>query len=302
MKKEIVHFDYGVPVRASAGSDKGHAKHGEILSHMHLHKEYEFLTIKSGAIRCVTSDNEYIAEVGDVLFINTYIPHSTYSARGNETNSMIQFNSPVSSDSIFRYIVRLARISDVPCFVFKNGDAITESLKFHINTIIEEYHNRDAFWNDYVQSNLLMLIAILRRNGVITDYIHKKAVELDKIRPVIEFINDNYSSELSTSDLSKILNFNESYFCRLFKKTIGTSALEYLNFVRICKAEHLLRKGMSISDSAYETGFSSLSYFNRVFKKYNHYSPSEYKKISKYTGFEYTDKNTTHQEFYNEEY
>lgn len=70
--------------------------------------------------------------------------------------------------------------------------------------------------------------------------------------------------------------------------TIGNTFTEYLNFVRICKAEHMLRSGSSISDAAYVVGFSSLSYFNRVFKKYKFCSPSDYKKISKQReGFEF---------------
>ena len=301
MQKEIVDFDYGIPVRAF--SDRSSTtKPGEVFSHMHLHKEYEFLEIKKGILKCVTSDSEYIAQTGDVLFINSYVPHSTYDINGFHESSLIQFNSPITSESIFQYVVRLSTISDMPCYVFKKGDTVTETIKQHMNAIISEYNERSPFWNDYVQANQFMIIAILRRNGIISDYIHKKAVELDRIRPVIEYINKNYSQELSTADLSKILNFNESYFCRLFKKTMGTSALDYLNFVRICKAEHLLRNGASISDAAYKSGFSSLSYFNRVFKKYNHYTPSEYKKISKYRSLEYGDKIKSDSEFRNEKY
>ena len=293
MYKQIIRFDYGIPVNAyPAGTDC--TEKGQILSNMHLHNEYEFLGIEEGTIKCVTPDKEFFADAGDLLFINTHTPHSTFDVKGGLKNNMVHFDSPISTDSVFRYVIRLSKVSDTPCFVFKNGEPITEAIKSNINNIIEECESRDAFWNDYVQANLLMIIAILRRNGIIIDYINKKSVELNKIRPVIEYINENYANDMSTADLSKILNFNESYFCRLFKNTIGASPLEYLNFVRICKAEHMLRKGVSISDATYDTGFSSLSYFNRVFKKYNHYSPRDYKKISKYTDFEYME------EFYNE--
>ncbi len=65
----------------------------------------------------------------------------------------------------------------------------------------------------------------------------------------------------------------------MFKNFVGTSAINYINFVRVCKSEKLLKKNVSLLEVTSKTGFSSLSYFNRVLKEYNHYSPSEYKKI-----------------------
>lgn len=96
------------------------------------------------------------------------------------------------------------------------------------------------------------------------------------------------NEQMTLGEIGELLNLNESYFCRLFKKATGSTFTEYLNFVRICKAEHMIKNGASISESAYGVGFSSLSYFNRVFKKYKFCSPSDYKKISKQReGFEF---------------
>ncbi len=124
-----------------------------------------------------------------------------------------------------------------------------------------------------------MLITALRRQGILSETVQKKIEEINKIRPALEYINENYAEEISTLDLSRMMNFNETYFCRLFKNIVGTNAINYINFVRVCKAEKLLKKNVSLLEVATQSGFSSLSYFNRVFKKYNHYPPSEYKQI-----------------------
>ena len=131
-----------------------------------------------------------------------------------------------------------------------------------------------------------MLIASLRRQGVISDQIQKKREEINKIRPVLEYINENCGESLSTAQLSSMFNFNEQYFCRLFKNIVGTSPIDYINFVRVSKAEKLLKTERSLLKIANDMGFSSLSYFNRVFKKYKHYSPGEYKKIIRAREFE----------------
>ena len=82
------------------------------------------------------------------------------------------------------------------------------------------------------------------------------------------------NEQMTLGEIGELLNLNESYFCRLFKKATGSTFTEYLNFVRICKAEHMIKNGASISESAYGVGFSSLSYFNRVFVRFFGENPS----------------------------
>ena len=101
----------------------------------------------------------------------------------------------------------------------------------------------------------------------------------EKILPVLSYVNENYNENISLEKASAMLGFEQSYFCRIFKAATGATFTEYLNFVRICKAEKLLAKtSLCILDIALEVGFSSVSYFIRVFKKYKNCSPSHYRR------------------------
>ncbi len=252
----------------------------QLVSRFHLHNEYEFFRINRGIIRCVTLDNEFILEEGDVMFINKYVPHSTYSEMSQTHITLIQFNLPSDTESIIRYISRFKNVFNFPAFAFKKNNANAIEIKNSIDSIAEEYILKKPFWNDYVYNHMLMLITALRRQGIIAEVPNKKIEVINKIRPALEYINEHYAENISTLNLSELMNFNETYFCRLFKRIIGTSAVNYINFVRVCKAEKLLKNNISVSEVANKTGFSSPSYFNRVFKKYMHYSPSDYKKIT----------------------
>lgn len=252
----------------------------QLVSRFHLHNEYEFFRINRGIIRCVTLDNEFILEEGDVMFINKYVPHSTYSEMSHTHITLIQFNLPSDTESIIRYISRFKNVFNFPAFAFKKNNANAIEIKNSIDSIAEEYILKKPFWNDYVYNHMLMLITALRRQGIIAEVPNKKIEVINKIRPALEYINEHYAENISTLNLSELMNFNETYFCRLFKRIIGTSAVNYINFVRVCKAEKLLKNNISVSEVANKTGFSSPSYFNRVFKKYMHYSPSDYKKIT----------------------
>ncbi|MDD6308900.1 MAG: AraC family transcriptional regulator [Clostridia bacterium] len=251
----------------------------ELVSDFHLHNEYEFLRINRGVLRCVTLDNEYLLREGDIMFVNKYIAHSTYFENNRTHYSLIQFRLPSESDSIMQYISRFKKTFDISAFVFKKDEERSVEIQKYIQAILHEYNNQEPFWKDYVYNHMLMLITALRRHGILSKSMQNNMENINKIRPILEYINENYADNISTNDLSRMMHFNETYFCRMFKSIVGTSALNYINFVRICKAEKLLEKNVGILEIAHETGFASASYFNRIFKQYNHRSPSEYRKI-----------------------
>ncbi len=287
IEREIISFSHGLSVTARRINAIGFASNCEIVP-MHLHKEFEIMIIKHGCIKCISQDGEYIAECGDVLFINANVPHSTVDILGDHHYDIIQYNFFITSDSVFRYVDRLSTLNDTACRVFKSSDKITELLTFHIESVTDEYYSRNDFWMDYVRSSLAAIMATLKRSGAISTSVQNKYLELEKIKPAIEYIEDNYAQHISTSSLASLLNFNESYFCRLFKNATNANLSDYLNFVRCAKAKHLINRGIGITDAAYMSGFSSVSYFNRVFKKYNHCAPSQYKRLRKY-GDDFTE-------------
>ena len=68
-------------------------------------------------------------------------------------------------------------------------------------------------------------------------------------------------TELSVAAAAKIACMSYYHFCRLFKKVIGKTFVEYQNFIRIRRAEKLLiTTDRTITNIAFETGFGSVSY------------------------------------------
>ena len=93
-------------------------------------------------------------------------------------------------------------------------------------------------------------------------------------------MEDNYQKPLKLADIAQTAEMSEQHICRLFKKNIKTSPIDYLNQIRINRAKELLSYSDStIAEIAANVGFSDSSYFSVVFKKYEGISPAEYKKI-----------------------
>lgn len=92
------------------------------------------------------------------------------------------------------------------------------------------------------------------------------------------YIQEHQAEKLSLGQVARAVNMSSYYFCKLFKRVVGINYTDYLARVRIEKAKNLLlNPNLRISEIAYEVGFQSLTHFNRVFKKVQGQSPSQYR-------------------------
>ena len=100
----------------------------------------------------------------------------------------------------------------------------------------------------------------------------------DIIKKAIQFISQNFSDNISLSDVADHVHLNPAYFSTIFKQSTGSSFKEYLNMVRIEESKRLLANtDYSVIDISVATGFEDQSYFSKVFKKYTGLTPKQYR-------------------------
>ena len=105
-----------------------------------------------------------------------------------------------------------------------------------------------------------------------------QAAEPASITKAKSVVQANLDDELSLGRVAKVVNVSASYFSELFHKTTGLTFTEYVARVRVEKVKSLLANPrLQITTIAYDTGFKSLSQFNRVFKRVSGVSPREYR-------------------------
>ena len=106
----------------------------------------------------------------------------------------------------------------------------------------------------------------------------KNNKNLDKLKDILGFIEKNYQHPISIEDISSFCNFSPSHFMKFFKKSMGTSFIDYLNDYRLsASARMLLSSDDNIIDIAAACGYDNLSYYNRIFKRKYHVTPSKYR-------------------------
>ncbi len=130
---------------------------------------------------------------------------------------------------------------------------------------------------------LLILGKMYEILGIIYKYsILQSAVVTDKrLDNVLEYINRNFKSSLSTGDLCKKFGYDEAYFCRRFKAVTGLSVIKYIHALKLEKACEYIKIGSPIGEAAKECGFGDAGYFSRCFKLYFGMSPTEYREKNK---------------------
>ena len=248
------------------------------ISELHYHDELEFLNIHSGKLSCRVDGVDYFAQKGDIVFVNAGIPHETFSYDDTTRYTLVQFRESqfVNTEirKIIKYSVKFQSWEGAPVRILHSED-IASALE----EIVAECERSARAYEILVRSYVLRIIGLLYRDKILYDGEEAFASDaVQKILPALTHINSNYHEDIRLEDMSSLLGFDRSYFCRIFKLATGATFTEYLNFVRICKAEKLLATTTStVLDISADVGFSSVSYFNRIFKKYKNSSPSIYR-------------------------
>jgi AraC-like DNA-binding protein len=94
------------------------------------------------------------------------------------------------------------------------------------------------------------------------------------------YIDQNYTADLSLVYISDVFRLSPSYLSTLFKSCTGTNVIEYLNSVRINKAkEYLETTDIPVYTVGAKVGFTNYNTFSRVFKKFSGMSAKEYRNL-----------------------
>lgn len=142
----------------------------------------------------------------------------------------------------------------------------------------EHYQNESDLILRGMLHNLIMTIMRFHQQFNPTD------VELSKadtsILKAIKYMESNFLSSPSLTETAAYVNFSSAHFSRLFKKVIGVSYSEYLNYIKIEAGRNLLlTTDLSIGEIAQLSGFDNSNYFCNVMKKLLGNNPSNIRRL-----------------------
>ena len=126
-----------------------------------------------------------------------------------------------------------------------------------------------------------LMIDILRvwyKQGVSLQTEPPTKADTYSIQDVAIYIDQHSRENLKVDDLAKMCNMSYSYFAKVFHRQYGQNCKQYIEFIRLTKAENLLLfTSHDLSDIAEETGFSDSSHLIRCFRRLYHITPKQYR-------------------------
>lgn len=242
-------------------------------------------------IRIHRQETEWISEKE----IKEILPHKRVAATAfyltdeqKETEIEISVRNYVkkSGEHIAVYMLRDLEACTIALI---NGEAIEEAdlikMIHFVWKEVQELPHRAAYSSVYDRQNALSAIrqaenALKKKGGELTKCVVSDATETkNNIDEIKGYVNEHFSEHLSASGIGAHFHYAPAYLSALFKEQAGINLTTYIENVRMEWAKHYLDlREMSITDVALKTGYSDVSYFSKVFKKYTGVSPREYKK------------------------
>jgi AraC-like DNA-binding protein len=102
----------------------------------------------------------------------------------------------------------------------------------------------------------------------------------NRIRQICDFINDNFRQDIDVSDIALSADLHPKYAMNIFRRSTGMTLNEYVNLLRLSYAQAMLinHDDANVLRVAMESGFGSLSAFNKSFRKISGQSPTDFRR------------------------
>ncbi|MEK4248017.1 helix-turn-helix transcriptional regulator [Paenibacillus sp. FSL W7-1287] len=222
----------------------------------HFHELYFIIGGKSAFH---VNNQAFIAGANDIVYIPGGSIREAYTFKGNPMHS---------------FAINFHWLNDnhvhLPFDIVSKNKMNTDILSY-----LKELHhlqtNKTTFCT-FKERALFMLLL----NQLFQIHYYKTQNNIDpRIKRVTDYIELHYAECIEIDKLAHMTNLHAVYLGKLFKSNTGFTIKEYINRVRINRAEQLLSNGNhSVSEVAGQCGFQDIYYFSKVFKKTKGYAPS----------------------------
>lgn len=271
------------------------------LGHVMLnwHEEIEIDYVKSGRAFFHIGKNTIELKEGQAIIIAGNELHAIYPINDEPSEILsIVFNAsfvfPERSGDVYeKYYLPIHNYNTCHYLVYDKKNLWDRSIISNIEDIISANLEKEYGYELVTKSLLCQMWVVFSFNK---EWINKKnknkgedtrTLSPDEIRVKdgVNFITEHYSESISLDDIADAIHISKSECCRCFKRVVKLSPFEYLMHYRIYSAAEMIfadvKSQKSIAELATSVGFNNTSYFNKLFKEYMGYTPTEYRKLSK---------------------
>ncbi len=256
----------------------------EVLAYTHYHKAAEIILVESGKVHVRVGTKFFDCEQNDIIFIPAQTVHEvTGTAEQSAIRAIVFDLSILASNYIHAKFQELFNMRPKLYPVISPEHMFYKEIRNYTMLVLDTY-DKHTLYNKMQIASYLMLIAshLIQAYAIADSETNQNNVRL---RPVFQYIEEHLAEKIYVSDLSALIYTCDKQLLRLFKAVTGESPTNYILNLRIETALKLLvSTDLSIAAIAEKTGFGSVNYMDRVFRKKLHISPLDYRRGRVSTG------------------
>ena len=251
------------------------------LFYWHFHPEYEMVYIEAASGTRHIGEHISTYTESDLVFIGSNIPHLNFDYGVKTAYRKIVVH--LKKDFIENQFVGIPELNPITQLFekSKHGLAFGGEMKKIIGEKLFELEHLNDF-QQYIQLlEILNMLANIPDPELLHDQAYNNKVserEQGRLRGIYAFVDKNYHKKINLEEVAAISSMSKEAFCRYFKKVSNYTFIEFLNRYRISHSKRILMSGKSVSEACYQSGFESLSYFSRTFKKVASENPRAFRK------------------------
>jgi AraC-like DNA-binding protein/mannose-6-phosphate isomerase-like protein (cupin superfamily) len=249
----------------------------------HYHKEVEFLAIVEGRLGIQSKRDYVVLGPGDVLIMGASQLHRSHKDLSNTLRYVVfQVDLVKHFDQItMPYLDCFSELTqplDELNYIFKEHEAAKIEAYQLILEIHKESQTRMKGYEMAISSAIKRLMLLLLRSDTRNVLKETDETGVYRLRPVLTYVETRLKDKITVEEASALLNVSYHYFIRYFRKIMGISFVDYVNYKRIKASERLLMTSeLSILEVGYEVGISNMAQFYKLFRRHNQCSPREFK-------------------------
>jgi AraC-like DNA-binding protein len=242
----------------------------------HYHPEFEIVLITQGEGKRFVGDHIGFFKQNDLVLVGENLPHCWIHEEKIDA-VVIQFSKEIFLDRTikmpeFTKITRLLQQAESGVHFKDISKNLTRKLKEVV--MLEGFERLVCFLQILHELASSSDMEVLSSFNFKNHQLHKRRID-----KVLNYIYENLNHEIDIKVAADILNMNVSAFCHYFKKTTNRTFSEFVNHLRIGYASKLLiETDKNISEIAFESGYNSLSNFNKRFKQIKGEAPKSFKR------------------------
>jgi len=280
-------FEYSDSLNAPFQAFQGNSKN--IKTHWHYFTEMVYLV--RGKMTAEVEGKKYTLNAGDLIIFFPKQIHSFMAYPGTSTeeadfyyygikfDDMILSNTTPGSPKLPR-ILDCANQNQNALNIITAEELQYNPVKLFFENCIWETTNKQFGYDIKVASTISLIVTELIRIWLRRGFKISTKNSFDQFSTkdfsVLEFIDKHSAENISIEDLANKCGMCYSNFAKQFKSQFGKTCKEYIEFVRICKADTLLLyTDKTLDYISQETGFTDASHFIRTYKKIRGITPKQ---------------------------